>query len=137
MGVPVFTLPVARPRWRGGHTPGRAVCSASVNRSYVSRRSLRVALPEDAVFTSPAFLADTDRVVFLAFPDKGRRQRVGPDAWQVHLLPFNVLWWTIGAQCTLRIEAVELPPLAGRSSSPGGSCASAACLRSYTALGRA
>lgn len=98
----VCTLPVARPRWRGGHTPGRAVCSASVNRSYVSRRSLRVALPEDAVFTSRAFLADTDRVVFLAFPDKGRRQRVGPDAWQVHLLPFNVLWWTIGAQCTLR-----------------------------------
>ena len=98
MGVAVVTHPVARAqRWRPG-----LVCCASANRSYVSRRSLRVSLAEDKQHSSRAFLADTDRVVFLAFPDASRRQRVGPDSWQVHLLPFQVLWWTIGAQCTLR-----------------------------------
>jgi hypothetical protein len=102
MGVSVLKAhPVARSqRWRGAQ-PGH-LCFASVNRSYVSRRSLRVSLAEDQLHPSRAFLADTNRVVFLAFPDASRRQRVGPDAWQVHLLPFQVLWWTVGAQCTLR-----------------------------------
>jgi Protein of unknown function (DUF1997) len=76
--------------------------ASGITRSYASRRSLRVSLREDTEFNTRRFLQHTDRVVLLAFPDASRRTRVAHDAWCVQLLPFQLLWWTVQASCTLR-----------------------------------
>jgi hypothetical protein len=108
------TQPLAPPRWHcaaacrsRARRPADAVSAqwgSGDHRSYTSRRSLRLTLADDPRpgAGTAHFLRDTERVVVLAFPDESRRLRVGQDSWRVTLLPFDILWWSIRAACTLR-----------------------------------
>jgi hypothetical protein len=74
-----------------------------VERAYSSSRSLRLELPGALAELPPSrYLARTERVVFVAFPDESRRRRIDLQHWRVQLLPVQLLWLTAGVECTLR-----------------------------------
>ena len=71
--------------------------TCGIERSFSSQRSLRLDVAEHALYTAAQYLAVTERVVLLSFPEPSRRLRLDAQHWRVQLLPVRLLWLTAGA----------------------------------------